>query len=204
MMKRFLTALALLHAHVALSSEEPAAPLPPAATQAVDTDAKSVAVSRDYTVGAGDVLDISVWKEEELAKEVLVRPDGGITFPLVGDIQAGGKTVAQINAEIVKGLSGYLSEPAVSVAVKFANQKFYVVGKVNKPGEFPSPARIDVMQALAMAGGLTPFADDDDIRIIRREGGRLVSYPFDYDAVADGDGLDQNILLRGGDVVVVP
>ncbi|QSA97590.1 polysaccharide biosynthesis/export family protein [Methylococcus sp. EFPC2] len=162
------------------------------------------AVPSDYQVGPGDVLEISVWKEEGLTKDALVRPDGGLTFPLVGEIHAGGKTVDQINQEIVKGLSGYLSEPAVSVAVKLANQKFYVVGKVNKPGEFPSPARIDVMQAISMAGGLTPFADDDDIRILRREGGRVVSYTFDYGSVSGGDDLDQNIVLRGGDVVVVP
>jgi polysaccharide export outer membrane protein len=164
----------------------------------------SVAVPSDYVVGEGDVLEISVWKEEGLNKQVLVRPDGGITFPLVGDLQAGGLTVDQITDELIKRLSNYMSEPVVNVAVMTVNQKIYVVGKVNKPGDFTTAARVDVMQAVAMAGGLTPFADADDIKVIRRERGRLVTFSFDYDDVSAGKSLEQNILLQRGDVVVVP
>lgn len=164
----------------------------------------ATAVPSDYVVGEGDVLEISVWKEEGLNKQVLVRPDGGITFPLVGDLQAGGLTVDQITDELIKRLGNYMSEPAVNVAVMTVNQKVYVVGKVNKPGDFTTAARVDVMQALAMAGGLTPFADADDIKVIRREKGRISAFPFDYNDVSSGDSLEQNILLQRGDVIVVP
>ena len=161
-------------------------------------------VAANYVVDAGDVLEISVWKDEGLNKQVLVRPDGGITFPLVGEVHAGGMTVDQITAEITKRLSEYLSDPAVNVAVVTVNQKIYVVGKVTKPGEFVVPARVDVMQALAMAGGPAPFADTDDIKVIRRENGNTTTFPFDYDAVSAGENLEQNIQLKRGDVVVVP
>lgn len=209
MIKHVTFILVLVGFNMEVCAETGAAEAPPLSAAALAgsgtvADASPAGTSRDYLVGAGDILEISVWKEEGLTKEVLVRPDGGITFPLVGEVQAGGKTVDQINVDILKGLSSYLSEPAVNVAVKMVNQKFYVVGKVNKPGEFVSPARIDVLQALSMAGGLTPFADDDDIRIIRHEGDRVVSFPFDYSAISNGENMEQNILLRRGDVVVVP
>lgn len=164
----------------------------------------AVSVPPGYVVDAGDVLSISVWKDEGLDKQVLVRPDGGITFPLVGEVRAGGMTVDQIAAEITKRLSEYLSDPAVTVAVMTVNQKIYVVGKVVKPGEYVTPARVNVMQALAMAGGPAPFADTDEIKIIRNDHGTTVTFPFDYDAVSEGDNLEQNILLNRGDVVVVP
>lgn len=167
-------------------------------------DRPAVSVPPSYVVDAGDVLSVSVWKDEGLDKQVLVRPDGGITFPLVGEIHAGGMTVDQIAAEITKRLSEFLSDPAVTVAVVTVNQKIYVVGKVIKPGEYITPARVNVMQALAMAGGPAPFADTDDIKIIRHEHGSTVTLPFDYDAVSDGENLEQNVLLNRGDVVVVP
>lgn len=207
MIKQFIVLLTTLSGAPVLAAEtvtENTLPNTPAVPVQPANPAKASAVPSDYAVGPGDVLEISVWKEEGLTKDALVRPDGGLTFPLVGEVQAGGKTVDQINQEIVKGLSGYLSEPAVSVAVKLVNQKFFVVGKVNKPGEFLSPERVSVMQALSMAGGLNPFADDDDIRIIRREGDQTISFTFDYGAVAKGEDMDQNIQLRRGDVVVVP
>jgi len=158
----------------------------------------------NYIVGAGDVLEISVWKEDGLTKQALVRPDGGITFPLIGELQAGGLTVNQIKAEIAERLSDFFAEPEVSVSLTNLNHKIYVVGRVNKPGEFITPNPVSVMQALSMAGGLTPFADDDDIRIIRQIAGKEVALPFDYDEVASGNSLEQDILLQRGDVVVVP
>lgn len=163
-----------------------------------------VSVPADYRVGEGDVLEVSVWREESLTKEVLVRPDGGITFPLIGDVSVGGRALGDIKADIAKRLVEFISEPEVNVAVVTVNQKIYVLGRVNKPGEFMTPNRVDVMQALAMAGGLTPYADDDNIKIIRRNGEGEISFPFDYDDVADGDSLEQNILLQRGDVIVVP
>lgn len=158
-----------------------------------------------YRVGPEDVLEISVWREDTLKKEVLVRPDGGISYPLVGEVQAAGKTVAEIRQDIGKRLEKYIPDPAVSVSIiKAGSQRVYVIGKVNKPGEYPMGRYVDVLQALSMAGGLTPFADSDGIRVVRREEGRQVVFPFDYGRVVRGEKLEQNILLRGGDVVVVP
>lgn len=159
---------------------------------------------RDYRIAPGDVLEISVWREEGLANKVLVRPDGGITFALVGNVQAGGLTLEQLRTELKTRLSEFLTAPEVTVAVLNSNQKVYVVGKVNKPGEFPVFSHISVMQALAMAGGLNPYADRDDIVILRRTEKGEIKLPFDYDAVESGEGLEQNILLQNGDVVVVP
>ncbi|MFM8330437.1 MAG: polysaccharide biosynthesis/export family protein [Candidatus Methylumidiphilus sp.] len=161
-------------------------------------------VSQDYRIVPGDVLDISVWKEEGLNSKALVRPDGGISIPLAGNLQVEGLTTEQLKKEIAKRLTEYLSDPEVTVAVINTNQKVYVMGKVNKPGELPLARAITVTQALAMAGGLAPFADEDDIKILRRVGGQTISMPFDYGSVSKGEDLEQNIELLNGDVVVVP
>jgi polysaccharide export outer membrane protein len=158
-----------------------------------------------YRVGAEDVLEISVWREDALKKEVLVRPDGGVSYPLIGEVQVAGKTVFEIRDEVAKRLEKFIPEPAVSVAIlKVGSQRVYVIGKVNKPGDFPVGRYVDVLQALSMAGGLTPFADANDIRVMRREGDRQVVLPFEYGRVVRGQKLEQNVQLRAGDVVVVP
>lgn len=158
-----------------------------------------------YRVGPEDVLEISVWKEEGLKKEALVRPDGMLSFPLAGDVPAAGRTVEQIRADIAARLEKYIPQPVVSVLIlRVASNKIYVIGRVAKPGEFSAGRYVDVLQALAMAGGLTPFADEKDIRILRRgEDGTRV-FPFDFKAVSRGEQLEQNLQLQGGDVVVVP
>ena len=158
-----------------------------------------------YRVGAEDVLEISVWREDALKKEALVRPDGGISYPLIGEVQVAGKTVLEIREEIAKRLEKFIPDPAVSVSIfKVGSQRVYVIGKVNKPGDFPVGRHVDVLQALSMAGGLTPFADANDIRVMRREGDRQVVLPFEYGRVVRGQKLEQNIQLHPGDVVVVP
>ena len=158
-----------------------------------------------YLLGPGDVLEISVWKEEGLQKEVLVRPDGGITFPLVGELKAGGRTAAQLQQSIVKSIKRFIPDPVATVAVlQVKNNKVFVVGKVNRPGEFVATHYMDVMQVLAMAGGLNAFAKSSDIKILRRVKGIERAMHFDYDAVSQGEDLKQNIILKSGDVVVVP
>ena len=158
-----------------------------------------------YRVGPEDVLELSVWHEDALKKEVLVRPDGGISYPLIGEVQAAGKTVLEIREEITKRLDKFIPDAVVSVTiVKIGSQRIYVIGKVNKPGEFPVGRYVDVLQALSMAGGLTPFADSNDIRVMRHDGARQVVLPFEYGRVVRGEKLEQNIQLRAGDVVVVP
>ena len=161
--------------------------------------------SPPYTIQPGDVLTVSVWKEKELQSDVLVRPDGGLSFPLAGDIQATGRTVDDVRQLIEKGLKRYIPDPAVSVALKLIGGNFiYVIGKVNRPGQFPFSKPLDVMQALALAGGATPYAAVNDIRILQRDAAGLKSIPFHYSDVERGRELGQNILLKSGDTVVVP
>jgi polysaccharide export outer membrane protein len=159
----------------------------------------------NYQIGPEDGLDISVWKDETLKKEVLVRPDGGISFPLAGDFRVSGKTAAEVRDELVRRLEKYIPDPVVTVAVvKVASYRVYVLGRVNKPGDFAVGRNVDVLQALTMAGGMTPFATEDGIRIIRKVDGRQVAIPFEYSRVRKGEDLSQNITLKSGDVVLVP
>jgi len=159
----------------------------------------------DYEISPEDVLGISVWKEDGLSKEVLVRPDGGISFPLAGDLQAAGKTAQEIELEITRRLMKYMAQPVVSVTVlKVVGNKIYVMGKVNKPGEYLAGRYLNVLQALSLAGGLTPFAAENDIKVLRKQGGRDLVFPFNYSEIRKGNNLEQNITLKGGDVVVVP
>jgi len=160
---------------------------------------------KPYTVLAGDVLQISVWKEPELQMEVLVRPDSAFSFPLAGDVSTEGLSVVALQAELTKRLSRYISTPVVTVSVTAVlGNKVYVIGQVGKPGEFVVNPQVDVMQALSMAGGLTPFAATNDIKILRRTGSRQIALSFKYNDVLKGRHLEQNIMLDAGDIVVVP
>lgn len=167
--------------------------------------ARDAAPGVDYRLGPEDVVEIVVWKEEGLKKEVIVRPDGKLSFALVGEVQAADRTAPEIQEEVAQRLKKYISNPVVSVTVvKVAAQKIYVIGRVNKPGEYSSGRYIDVLQALSMAGGLTPFASVDNIRVMRRIEDRQVALPFRYSEVIKGRNVEQNVILRPGDVVVVP
>lgn len=174
---------------------------PPASIAPAD----KASVTSGYQLQPEDVLEISVWKEEGLKKEVLIRPDGGLSFPLVGEIQAAGMTAAQLQQEISRRLEKFIPDPVVSVAIlKVAGNRIFVIGKVNKPGEFPAGRYVDVLQVLSMAGGLTPFAAENSIKVLRKDGGKELVFPFKYSEVKKGENLQQNIQLQGGDVVVVP
>ena len=163
------------------------------------------AVDPGYRLGAEDVMLISVWKDEQLTREVVVRPDGMFSFPLVGDVQAEDRTVEEIRADLVKRLIKYIPNPNVSVAVmKVLSYKVYVVGRVNKPGEYLIGHYTAVLQALSLAGGLTPFAAENDITVVRRVRGEQRAIPFRYGDVRKGKNLEQNIILQRGDVVMVP
>jgi polysaccharide export outer membrane protein len=158
-----------------------------------------------YRLQPGDVMTISVWKETELQSDVLVRPDGGFSFALAGDVDAVGKTVEEIRTILVERLKRYIPSPVVTVAVKLiGGNRIYVVGRVNHAGDFPLSSPLDVMQAIALAGGTTPFASINDIVILRRQNGGQQALHFHYSDVARGRELSQNVLLQGGDTVVVP
>jgi len=165
----------------------------------------AMAQDANYTVKPGDLLSISVWKEPDLQRPALVRPDGSFSFPLVGEVDARGKTVADLNKAMSVKLAKYISDPVVTVSIQeIKGNKVYVIGQVNKPGEFIMNPTVDVMQALSMAGGTTPFAALGDITILRRTSTGKQSLPFKYNDVVRGRKLEQNIDLQSGDVVVVP
>ena len=158
-----------------------------------------------YLLGSGDILEISVWKDDSLTKQVVILPDGTISFPLVGVIKAAGRTIENLQDEIAKKLSEYISEPVVTIMViKVNSYNIYVLGKVNKPGAYSLGQKINVMQALALAGGLNAFADADDIGILREVDGKQVKIKFNYKEVIKGKNLEQNITLKAGDIIVVP
>ncbi len=161
--------------------------------------------SPDYALNAGDTLDIAVWKEPDLTKSVIVRPDGKFSFPMVGEVTAAGRSVAHIEAELATRLKPYMPEPVVSVAVKNLDGcKIYVIGQVGKAGAFVMNPRINVLQALSLAGGMTPFAALNDIVVLRGTGASQQALPFRYGEVIKGHNLSQNLMLEAGDVVIVP
>ena len=158
-----------------------------------------------YLIGPGDVLDVSVWKDEALTRSCVVRPDGFISFPLVGDISASGKTVLELKSEMEDTLKRFVPGVVLYIDVKQINSLIiYVIGKVNNPGRFSMVVDVDVLQALATAGGLNAFAKGRKIKIFRHGSNETSIFPFDYDEVVDGKHLEQNIHLMRGDVVVVP
>lgn len=160
-----------------------------------------------YRLGPEDQLKISVWQDATLKEDqLLVRPDGKLSFPLAGEIQAAGMTPGELQTEIAKRLNKYIPDPVVSVLVeKVAGYKVYVIGQVKTPGQYQMGHYIDVMQALALAGGLTPFAAQNKIKILRRNiNGVERAIPFEYATVEKGEDLAQNIMLKSGDMVVVP
>jgi polysaccharide export outer membrane protein len=159
----------------------------------------------DYTLNPGDQLDIAVWKEVELTKTVIVRPDGKFSFPLAGEIQAAGRTIAQVQTEITNKLKIYIPEAVATAAVKeLDGYRIYVIGQVGKPGFFIMNPRMNILQALTVAGGMTPFAALNDIIVLRGTGTAQRVIPFHYTEVVKGRNLNQNIQLEAGDVVVVP
>ncbi|HVN44322.1 MAG TPA: polysaccharide biosynthesis/export family protein [Steroidobacteraceae bacterium] len=166
----------------------------------------TVGISPQYRLQPGDLLTISVWREKELDTEALVRPDGGLSFPLVGDVTAAGHTIEEVRATLVQRLRPFIPDPVVTVSIKLiGGNHVYVVGKVQRPGEFTFSRPLDVMQALSLAGGATPFASLNDIVILRRQnGGAEHVLHFHYGDVARGKSLEQNVILESGDTVVVP
>jgi polysaccharide biosynthesis/export protein len=159
----------------------------------------------NYLLNPGDELEIDVWREEDLQRTVLVRPDGKFTFPLAGEVVAANRTPAQVQGEITQKLRNYIPEAVVTVTVTgIGGNQIYVIGQVADPGMFIMNPRLNVLQALSLAGGMTAFASQNNIIILRSRGGQQETLPFRYDDIARGRNLDQNILLEAGDVIIVP
>ena len=194
-LRAFLCALAFVACGAPLFAANP--PAPAAANTGPPTEV--------YTVKPGDVLSVAVWKEPDLQGPVLVRPDGTFSFPLAGQLDARGRSVLELQQMLTDKLKKYISDPVVTVSIsEVKGNKVYVLGQVNKPGEFIVNPRVDVMQALSMAGGTTAYAALGDIVILRRTESGQQSLPFHYADVARGRNLQQNVMLQAGDVVVVP
>src|SRR5580658_102491 len=209
MQRALILPVALLSALAASNADAGQQPVTMAAASTAATATPAAAATADasgaYLVQPGDVLTVTVWKETDLTGDVLVRPDSGLSFPLVGDLDARGKTVEQLREEITARLTRYIPSPVVTVAAKtVAGNHIYVVGRVQKPGEYPMARDVDVMQALSLAGGATPFAAVNDIIILRRLSAGQIVLHFQYNDVARGQDLRQNVVLQPGDTVVVP
>jgi polysaccharide biosynthesis/export protein len=182
------------------AAEENSQPAAPVVPVAVEAD-----VSDRYLVGPGDLLDIFVWKDETLTRTVYVLPDGRISFPLIGEVVAAGKTIEQLKKEFEGKLARYVPDAIMTIDVKQANSLIiFVLGRVNNPGRFVLNNNLNVMQALATAGGLNPFAKKGKIKIFRYEGKKTSIFSFDYNDVSEGNKMEQNIQLMRGDVIVVP
>jgi polysaccharide export outer membrane protein len=173
--------------------------------KAADKTVAKTVVESSYIIGPMDVLEIQVWKEPDFSRQVLVRPDGKITLPLVGDIRAAGMNTLSLKALLAEKLKGFIDNPEVTVILLQSQSKnFYIIGNVNQPGTYPLSPDMTVLQALSAAGGLTQWADKDSIRIIRRSSEKQEIIPFDYDKVVSGKKLEQNVLLKPNDTIIVP
>jgi len=178
--------------------------LPAVGAQLADQTAAEL--PENYVIGLEDILSINVWKEPELSvKEVVVRPDGKISVPLVGDIQASGLTPMQLQERVSGRMKEYVAAPSVTIVVlRIGSRSVSIVGQVAKPGIYYLGAPMTVLELLARAGGIGPDAEEKKIAIVRTEGGKTVSYRFNYKDVSKGKHLEQNIELKNGDTVIVP
>jgi len=189
---------------VALLAGAPTAPGPE--QQPVAQAAPSaVALPDDYVVGAEDVLGVVFWREAELSGDVTVRPDGRVTLPVIGELQAAGLRPEELKKQIETAAAKYVTEPNVTVVVRTINsRRVFVTGRVTTPGVHLLKGPLTVMQAIALSGGVTEFADAKNIKVLRIVDGKSVTLPFNYKDVVRGRKLEQNIMLLPGDTVVVP
>lgn len=158
-----------------------------------------------YTLNPGDRLFISVWNEESLQKEVVILPDGTISFPLAGQLNSQGRTVLELEDELRTNLSEYISDPVVNITVNaVAGNTVHIIGKVLRPGSFSMSQPLDAMQALSLAGGLNTFAEENNIIILRRNGEKQEIIPVHYARIKKGESLESNVMLKSGDVIIIP
>jgi len=162
--------------------------------------------SKSYVIGDNDILEIDVWKEKEISRTIPVRPDGKISLPLVGEIQASGMTPMQLQDDLTKRLKAYIENPEVTVIVSDPrSHQFNVVGEVLRPGSYPLMQTMTVLDAIAQSGGFKDFAKETKVYVLREmPGGIRVRIPFNYKRVIQGRDLQENVALKPGDTIVVP
>jgi polysaccharide export outer membrane protein len=188
-------------------AQQPAAQRPAPATPATvpPTVPGAIKPPADYLIGPDDVLIITFWKDKDLSGEVTVRPDGKITLPLISDVMAAGLTPEQLREKVTTEATRFVEDPSATVSVKQINsRRVFITGEVSKPGPYPLTSPLTILQLIAIAGGLNDFAKKKEIVIIRTEGGKQITVPFDYSAVSRKTKPQQNIPLRPDDTVVVP
>jgi polysaccharide export outer membrane protein len=186
------------------SQTAPAATAPTGSAAPPDMPS-GVETPADYIIGPDDVLLVMFWREKELSGECVVRPDGMISLPLVNDIQAAGLTPEELRLKVMEAASRFVQDPAATVVVKAINSRVvYITGQVAKPGPYPLTSKMTVMQLVARAGGLLEFANGKRITILRTSDSQTRLFKFNYNDVAQGKQLSQNIELKPGDTVVVP
>jgi len=165
----------------------------------------SVIASEKYLLNAGDILDISVWKEESLNKTVAVLPDGSLSFPLAGSLQAKGTSISELELALKKKLEEFITDPLVTVVVaKVSGNTVHILGKVTNPGSFVMNQQLTVMQALSLAGGLSTYAEENNIIVLRENNGKQTVMPVHYAKIKGGNDLSTNVILESGDVIVIP
>jgi len=156
-----------------------------------------------YRIGKGDVLEINVWKEEDLTRVVKVRTDGRISLPLLDDVMAEGLTPIELKKKIEKKLSQFITSPFVTVMVNEENNKFYMVGEVNKVGEYDLTKDLTILQAIAIAGGFTEWANKDNIILLRYKNGKEIRYKISYKDIVSGKAPEQNYFIQRNDTIIV-
>jgi polysaccharide export outer membrane protein len=184
------------------AQQPPARPGTPGAPAGVST---GLPISTDYVIGPDDVLGIVFWRDADMTQDVTVRPDGNITLPLIRDIKAVGLRPDELREVITKAAAKFIADPNVTVIVRQINSRnVFVMGQVLRPGPYPVSGQMNVLQLLAVAGGLGEYADSEKITITRSEDGKPVTLKFNFKDVARGKNPQQNIVLKPGDTVVVP
>jgi len=167
--------------------------------------AVAVPLPAGYVIGAQDVLSIVFWRDKDMSADVVVRPDGKISLPLLNEVQAAGFTPEELRARLTEAATKYVEDPTATVVVKeIHSRNVYITGNVAKPATYPLVGDMNVLQLIALAGGLQEYADAKHIVVIRSEGGRQQYHKFNYKDVVRQKRTDQNILLKPGDTVVVP
>ena len=196
---------AMLACGVVTFAQSPGAPRPADPTMPTANVVAGVEVPEHYIIGPGDVLGVVFWREKELSGDVAVLPDGRITIPLINEISAAGLTPEQLRNQLVEAARQFVKDPTATVVVRQVNsRRVFVTGMVAKPGQYPLYQTMTVLQLIAAAGGVLEYAKSEEIVIIRREPGQMVSFSFNYKDVLKKKNLHQNIDLKPGDTVVVP
>ena len=207
MMRQIRFTVAALAFAIGPLAPAPLAQAPQGAVAAAPTRAAAaVTVAPDYVIGADDVLSIMFWRDKDLsAPEVVVRPDGMVTLPLLNDVPAAGRTPEQLGNAIREAARKYVEDPNPTVIVKeIKSRRVFITGRIEKPGPYPLNGKTTILQLIAMAGGLREYVDGKDISLMRTEQGKQSVYAFNYQDVVKKKYLHQNIELKPGDVVVVP